>query len=496
MAAAVIDIESETKKFQGVKIESGLILDYEEKYKNEDGIICYVCLHLICDPFESDPCGHILCANCFGSANKKTCGLCQQPIEGYHRNNKLRRSNLLIKVNCPNKGIGCAESMSLKDVPEHKNVCKFEKIFCESDCKESFLRSAYEEHKKVCLRRKVDCLECKATVTLNSMDDHKKNKCTERLVPCPNTCKNDLKIKFKEISEHLNVCTNNIIQCPHFDICGVKLKKSEMKEHENEYLVHLGIARGIIADLKDRMKHMASGLYGDSTGSESSPSKKSPNKGDVNPDEVVGIDISKFKVGEKYDIYDSDPRNRKWEPAIVLETNAFKGIKFRYTNFSDSRYDEWISNGNRIAPAGSKYSGTFTVKVGDPVDAYDKPYERWERAKIIEIDSANKKAKVKFDRYPQDSYDAVIEFNSGHMLKPGTKTGNGASSSSGIDFQISLNLDVYNSGVWEQAQVTEIDPEKRTATVQFHSRPGADHAVTFSLDDKQKVAQWKTKASK
>jgi hypothetical protein len=89
---------------------------------------------------------------------------------------------------CPNKCLGCVETLIWKDVPQH-------------------LESS-------CVFRQVECPLCKEDIIFSCVDKHQEEECPQKLMDCPNFCQ-VAQMKRSDLSLHMLRC-NNI--CPYITL--------------------------------------------------------------------------------------------------------------------------------------------------------------------------------------------------------------------------------------------------------------------------------------
>jgi hypothetical protein len=244
-----LEVTNEKIIEQSIRVfDDTLIID--ENLINEDGIKCPVCFHLIVDPYESDPCGHLICHTCVAHITKN-CPLCRGQVNEYKKNNFIRRRNENLKVKCLHYIDGCTETFSLKDADSHLKKCKYMITKCDFGCDEYIYRMNMDKHYEDCTHRLIDCPNCREYIKFNNFQEHLDHICPERKVYCPNDC--GMVIQHKMIDQHrANDCARTLINCKYHEICNIRLERQQMQEHENDSNLHIKIALGIIQDLRGK----------------------------------------------------------------------------------------------------------------------------------------------------------------------------------------------------------------------------------------------------
>lgn len=326
-----------------INLDSSFLIE-EDKLKNEEGIICVICFKIIFDPFESNPCGHLFCHSCVLEINKHTCPCCNTKINGYHRNNNLRRRNLQLKLKCYNKNVGCTESFTIKNLLKHCRDCQNEIVKCNLGCGQNITRFQVNDHKHICTHRIICCDDCKKSFIFDHLGAHNLC-CTEKKITCPSGC--GITIRRVDMLKHASICPSYKTRCIHYDICGVEMKRSELNEHELDDNLHIDLAKTLIHNLKSQ--------YHNSHISEHK--SMSPKILTTPPTTRMS-----YKIGTFLDILDTSPSNivgrrYSWEPAkVIIVDNNSNQIKIKYVRYSEDKYDEWLSidDRTRIAPYGTR----------------------------------------------------------------------------------------------------------------------------------------------
>eukprot|EP00118_Oscarella_pearsei_P006437 m.29000 g.29000 ORF g.29000 m.29000 type:complete len:425 (+) comp31120_c0_seq2:138-1412(+) len=206
---------------------------------------CCVCHDVALEPFQTRPCGHVICKECYTKLKKRhrnqrdgtnmRCPLCKTilPLKSAATlDKKLQREALQLLAKCCNYEKGCSKELAIGDLKKHEDdECNWTEIRCEK-CNKSTPRHQLKEHKKsYCPKRQLKCPYCKKKMEFRALEKHQKD-CPKRLVKC-SRC--DQNISADEMKQHNKegeegTCPKAIVRCP-VSACRHKYSKDTLEEH-------------------------------------------------------------------------------------------------------------------------------------------------------------------------------------------------------------------------------------------------------------------------
>jgi hypothetical protein len=206
------------------------ILEYLDIKALHEAFKCKTCMKIPYIPYHESKTNNIICKKCDIYANivnysmksileqfKIKCTSCDWT--GMYNDFEKHKSNSH-KIECQL----CKETISVKDMNDHKNKCEFRSVYCEL-CRTYGPNKYYETHKnKFC---KIKCQLCDEKVCVTEMHTHLNFFCSKMTGECT-MCKKEVLMADSRI--HEEECSEKLMNCTH---CHNMFPKSKLRKHEN-----------------------------------------------------------------------------------------------------------------------------------------------------------------------------------------------------------------------------------------------------------------------
>ena len=215
-------------------------LSFVTEPENLKDYICSVCDKVLLEPHVTECCGKHFCEQClekrFRDQGKEICpnSVCQRTN---FRHIRYLRFKVIIGeflVYCPDKIHGCAATICVKELEDHKNICLYSEVDCFLQCGQRKLRKDLEDHTtNHCPKRSTICMYChekgEYEFIVNAVHQEK---CPDYPVGCARKCSDGDLVKRRDLDKHTSLCPLEPQTCSD---CKKELIRKEMDDHKNKF---------------------------------------------------------------------------------------------------------------------------------------------------------------------------------------------------------------------------------------------------------------------
>ena len=190
--------------------------------------LCELCDSLLKEPLQLS-CGDLFCRLCvephLTNDSRLDCPKCGEELDrdrpAFPDNSAKKEILTKLKVFCPNKLAGCAETFTLREKAEHVIHCEYRSRPCrylEWGCQATPVIRDEEAHYADCDFRPVECPHCGESVGKARLDDpHVKDVCLKVKMDCPFQCGRKDFLR-EELHEHKLLCPLRTVPCHFHDV--------------------------------------------------------------------------------------------------------------------------------------------------------------------------------------------------------------------------------------------------------------------------------------
>ena len=256
-----LDISVTSLKMAATELQAGYECSFVAEQLGKLELLqseCFICLHILREPYLVGCCGYRFCRNCIEPIQKTTrrCPLCNNAFSTLP-DRQLERVLKEALVYCSNRdgNSGCKWEGKLVDFEKHVKSCTWKKVQC-PHCHESFTQyNLTKFHIGSCSQRKIACTYCKTHQdTQSQLKAVHYAVCPMYPVPCPNNC--GAKPFRKNIAKHVDdSCPLTVTECffKHAG-CDAQLTRRDMKQHADNLAEHLAMSISKIMSLKNEVE--------------------------------------------------------------------------------------------------------------------------------------------------------------------------------------------------------------------------------------------------